>query len=64
MRVGSITADRCVLCGERIARLCDVVAPAARPWCLPGFKAGQPAHRDCANDAVNELGQSQEGARE
>lgn len=44
-----IHAALCRICGEGIKKAGEQVAPALRPFYLPGFSAVDVAHRKCAN---------------
>ena len=46
-----IHAALCRICGEGIKKAGEQVAPAARPFYLPGFSIVDVAHRKCANRA-------------
>ena len=46
-----IHAALCRICGEGIKKAKEQVAPALRPFYLPGFSAVDVAHHRCANRA-------------
>jgi hypothetical protein len=54
--------DTCVLCGDAILDVNEIVRPSAYPWnllCVDGI-----SHRDCANDAVANAIMGQQAAED